>query len=300
MNGVLIINKPKDFTSFDVVAVVRKLSRQKKIGHTGTLDPMATGVLPMLLGNATKAQPLLPDGNKEYIADFKLGITTDTLDITGTVLTQNTVNVTEQQLLTVMENYNGDIMQLPPMYSAVQKNGQRLYDLARKGIEVERDLRPITIYKLQLLEYNKETATGKLIVACSKGTYIRSLIDDIGRDLKCGGVLTALNRTQACGYSIDNAITLEQVKALAENGSLETSLLPTESIFYQFQELYVTAPQSIRFANGGELDIKRTSLNGKADNNQIVRVKSPEKQFLGLGIVDIEQELLKIHKIFNQ
>ena len=163
MNGILIIDKPQDFTSFDVVAVMRRLCSQKKIGHTGTLDPMATGVLPLLLGNAARAQAILPDSDKEYDASFQLGVTTDTLDSTGRVLTRTeNVSVTRETLCRALGPFRGEIMQIPPMYSAVSKDGKRLYELARKGIEVEREKRPVTISELTLLSYNEETACGRL------------------------------------------------------------------------------------------------------------------------------------------
>lgn len=300
MDGIIIINKPRDFTSFDVVAVMRKLAHEKKVGHTGTLDPMATGVLPILFGNGTKAQSLLPDSDKSYIADFQLGLTTDTLDITGTVISKKEVNASKEQILSVLENFKGDIMQLPPMYSAVQKNGQRLYDLARKGIEVQRDKRQVCIHKLELLEYDKETGRGKLDVTCSKGTYIRSLIDDIGTMLSCGGIMTNLCRKIACGFTLEDAITLEKAKKLAEENKLSTVLHSVEEVFAPYDAINVSQPQAIRFSNGGALDLQRTALRNKADiNNKIFRVKSPDNVFLGLGVVNEEKHQLEILKLFN-
>ena len=192
MNGIIVINKPSGFTSFDVVAVMRGIAKTRKAGHTGTLDPMATGVLPILLGNATKAQSLIPDSSKEYIADFRLGITTDTLDITGKIIEEKKSEISEREISDVLPEFTGNIFQIPPMYSAVQKDGKRLYELARQGIEVEREKRKVTIYKLELLEYDEKAQTGRLLTGCSGGTYIRTLIDDIGKRLGCGGVMTAL------------------------------------------------------------------------------------------------------------
>lgn len=299
MNGVIVIDKPQDFTSFDVVAVMRRLCGQKKIGHTGTLDPMATGVLPLLLGNATKAQELLPDSNKEYLAQFKLGITTDTLDITGKVLTttQN-ICVTAEQIEKELEKYRGNIMQIPPMYSAVKKDGRRLYDLARKGIEVQREARPINIGLLELVSYNAQTGQGVLKVQCSKGTYIRSLVDDIGYDLKTGAVLTELKRTFACGFTLEDAVTLEEFKEIAEKLEQESRLRSTQSLFKEYKEVKVTPKQTQRFRNGGGLDISRTPLKNSYVDKEIYRVLSDEGKFLGLGIIDKEKRELSIYKLF--
>lgn len=192
LNGVLLIDKPKEFTSFDVIAVVRRLTGQKKLGHTGTLDPNATGVLPILLGTATKTQDLILNHDKSYTAEFQLGKTTDTLDIWGTVTGECESSVTEEQLRRVIPNFTGEIEQIPPMYSAVQKNGQRLYDLARQGIEVERESRKVTVYSLSLANFDEKAQTGTLEISCSKGTYVRTIIDDIGRVLGVGAVMTAL------------------------------------------------------------------------------------------------------------
>lgn len=299
MDGVIVINKPQDFTSFDVVAVMRGLIKEKKAGHTGTLDPMATGVLPLLFGNATKAQSLLPDSDKEYKAEFKLGVTTDTLDITGKVISENEVNVKKSDILNILADFTGEIMQLPPMYSAVQKDGKRLYDLARKGMVVERKPRPVFINGLKLLDYDEKSGTGSLRVSCSKGTYIRTLIDDIGRALGCGGTLTALCRTAACGYSLSDAITVEQAKKLAEENKLAEKVRPVEDLFALYNAVAVTQPQANRFSNGGALDINRTAVKKESSNGNIYRVKSPNGEFLGLGIVKADKQELAVLKLFN-
>ena len=221
MNGIIVIDKPSDFTSFDVVAVVRGTLHEKKLGHTGTLDPMATGVLPVLIGRAAKAQSLLPDTDKQYVADFRLGITTDTLDITGKVLSEKSSSITEEELLLSLEPFRGDIMQVPPMYSAVSKNGVRLYDLARQGIEVERDARPVHIGELTLLGFDAAAQSGSLRITCSKGTYIRVICDDIGKALGCGCVMTALRRTAACGFTEADAVSLDRLRELANENRIE-------------------------------------------------------------------------------
>lgn len=298
MNGLLIIDKPQGFTSFDVVAVVRRLSRQRKLGHTGTLDPMATGVLPLLLGTATRAQSLVPDTDKEYEAGFQLGLTTDTQDVTGTIRERRPVSVTRKELETVVEGFRGDILQVPPMYSAVQKNGVRLYDLARQGIEVEREARPVAIHRLDILAYNESTGMGTLRVRCSKGTYIRTLCHDIGETLGCGGVMTSLRRTAACGFLLADSITLEEARALAEAGKLTERVKPVDGLFACYPEVTVSLAQAKRFANGGALDLIRTSVSRKSEEGARVRVYAPDKRFLGLGAVSLEQPQLKVLKLF--
>lgn len=298
MDGIIVINKPADFTSFDVVAVMRGVAKTRKAGHTGTLDPMATGVLPLLFGNATKAQSLLPDSSKEYIADFKLGITTDTLDITGKVLSEKEVNVQYQDVEKLLPKFRGEIFQLPPMYSAVQKDGKRLYELARQGIVVEREKRKVCISKLELVEYDSKSGYGKLLVACSKGTYIRTLIDDIGELLGCGATMTALCRTSACGYTLDDAITIEQAKQLSEEGNLKSVVKSVEGVFNGYRKVIVSTLQAKRFCNGGQLEISRLKIKDLSDG-EILRVKNSDGLFIGLGKVDFEKNWLAIYKLFN-
>ena len=299
MNGVILIDKPMDFTSFDVIAVMRRISGQKKLGHTGTLDPNATGVLPVLLGCATKAQDLIVNHDKTYIADFRLGLTTDTLDIWGKVIAENESHITRDEILSVIPKFTGEISQIPPMFSAVQKNGQRLYDLARQGIEVERESRQVTVYKLELLSFDESTQSGQLEIACSKGTYVRTIIDDIGRELNVGAVMTALRRTVACGYDLSECITLEKAKQLAEENALESYVRSVESLFESYGYCAVSEAQARRFSNGGALDIDRTYLKTiEVNDGDIFRVKDREHKFLGLGIVDLESRLLKIYKLF--
>ena len=300
MNGVLLIDKPKEFTSFDVIAVVRGLTGQRKAGHTGTLDPNATGVLPVLLGSATKAQDLIPNHDKKYIADLKLGMTTDTLDIWGKELTKTESDITGEELESALDGFRGEIWQLPPMFSAVQKNGQRLYDLARKGIEVERERRKVTVYSLTLLEFDRKTQCGKLEVFCSKGTYVRTIIDDIGAKLGVGAVMTGLRRVEACGFSIDDCLTLDELKELKEQGELSKALRSAESLFSVYPALYISPMQAKRFSNGGALDVSRTSLRDKdPSDKQIFRVRENTAGFLGLGIISKEKNQIKIYKLFK-
>ena len=295
MNGIIILDKPSGFTSFDAVAVMRGLSHQKKIGHTGTLDPMATGVLPVLLGKAAKALNFLPDTDKEYRAAFRLGERRDTGDITGEVVETNAAPVALEALESVLPRFRGEISQVPPMYSAVSVGGKRLYELARKGVEVDRPARQVTISALELLSYDPETREGTLRVSCSKGTYIRTLIEDLAKAAGSCGTMTALRRTRACGFTLEDARSLEELKALAGEGKLEEVLFPVERLFSQYPEVTVSAAQARRFENGGGLDLVRVR---KAPQEGLCRVKSPEGEFLGLGNVDREQGELGFVKSF--
>ena len=299
MNGVLVIDKPAGFTSFDVIAVVRTLTGQRKTGHTGTLDPNATGVLPVLLGSATKAQDILPDRDKSYTAGFRLGLRTDTLDIWGEVLERVRTDVSGEDVLSALAGFRGDIMQVPPMYSAIKKNGQRLYDLARQGIEVEREPRQVTVRRLELVSYNKEEQSGVLEITCSKGTYVRSLIDDLGRELGACAVMTSLRRTAACGFTLGDCVTLDGLRELCESGGTDEIMRPVESLFASYPAVSVSQAQAKRFSNGGALDISRTRLrdNPPADG-AVLRVLDCGSAFLGLGKYEEISGLLKIFKLF--
>ena len=302
MDGIIVVNKPQNFTSFDVVAVMRRLCGQRKIGHTGTLDPMATGVLPLLLGNAAKAQDILPDSDKEYVAGFRLGITTDTLDIWGEVREEKEVQCGREEILDILPRYTGEISQLPPMFSAVKKDGVRLYDLARQGIEVERTPRTVMISRLDLLSFDDKSYTGQLKIACSKGTYIRSIIDDIGRDLGCGAVMTSLVRTRACGFTLDDSVTLDEIKELSREGEQSENtkqlLRSCESLFEVYRRISVSEKQASRFSNGGAIDIDRTSVKNSFTDGEILRICDRQDNFLGLGKIDGEKRLIKIYKLF--
>lgn len=299
MNGIILIDKPEQFTSFDVIAVVRKLTGQRKAGHTGTLDPNATGVLPILLGTATKAQDLIVNHDKTYIAGFKLGITTDTLDIWGKVKSEQSSCITLDEITKILPCFTGDIEQIPPMFSAIQKNGQRLYDLARKGIEIERESRKVKVYSLKTVDFDETAQCGTFEISCSKGTYVRTIIDDIGRKLGTGAVMTSLRRTSACGFSIDECISIEKARELSALSELEQYIRPVESLFENYGYVCVSDAQAKRFSNGGALDVDKTYLkNIEIKSNMIFRVKSKENKFLGLGVIDDECKTLKIHKLF--
>lgn len=299
MTGVIVLDKPADFTSFDAVAVVRKLAGEKKIGHTGTLDPMATGVLPLLLGKGTKAASLLPDTSKSYEAEFELGKLTDTEDVTGTVLEEDSVPVAGRMLEDILPRFTGDISQIPPMYSAVSVGGKRLYQLARQGIVVEREERQINISELEILEYSEETRSGRLRVSCSKGTYIRTLINDMAKAVGCcGGIMTALRRTEACGFSLEDAVSLDKLRELSEKGEVESVLRPLDRLFDDYISARVTEAQENRFLHGGELDIARLKMPRIALKDGMP-VKVMGSEFLGLGRIDIESGQMKILKIMK-
>lgn len=301
MSGVIVIDKPTEFTSFDVVAVVRNTLGTKKVGHCGTLDPNATGVLPLLIGNATKAQDLIVDHDKGYIADFKLGLTTDTLDIWGKVTNEKPSNAKKEEVLKELNNFKGEISQIPPMYSAIRKDGRRLYTLAREGIEIKRDPRNITVYEIELLNFNEKTQEGTLKIFCSKGTYVRSIIDDLGKNLKTGGVMTALKRVYACGYKLEDSISLEKVKSLCEKGEINSKIQPTESLFKDYSKINVSLAQSNRFANGGKLNVDRLKELKTFIEEKIYRVYSNEDVFIGLGQIKTNEDnvcQLKVYKLF--
>lgn len=287
MQGLLLINKPEGLTSFGVVAKIKWLLHTKRVGHTGTLDPMATGVLPILVGRDTVLCSHLLDADKEYVAGVKLGITTDTLDKTGKVLSKTKVNLSKERLEEVLKGFLGKQNQVPPMYSALKKDGVRLYDLAREGKEVEREAREIEIFELELLEFSGDEF--KIRVLCSKGTYIRSLADDIGKELGTGAMLTSLCRTQTAGFKLNECVDLDFLTP--ENTS--SFLKSAENAVLNYPLLFVSEKQALRFSNGGELALERLRFKSQPENGEIYRVKNGER-FLGLGEVDFNKSALKI------
>lgn len=251
MDGIVIVDKPQDWTSQDVTARLRRVFQTRRIGHGGTLDPMATGVLPVFVGRATRGVEFFEHAEKTYETVLRLGLTTDTEDITGTVLTESQVSFTEEQLEKTLEAFRGDIMQIPPMYSALKVNGQKLCDLARKGKTVERQPRPITIHELTLLEQGKNTL--RLRVRCSKGTYIRTLCKDIGEALGCGGCMESLRRVQAGEYSITEAVPLQE---LLDTESPENYLRDVDTMFRNYPAVTLTPNQEKRCRNGNPFSVK--------------------------------------------
>ena len=273
MNGIIIIDKPQEWTSNDVVSRLRRVFNTRRIGHGGTLDPMATGVLPVFVGRATRGVEFFEHAEKVYETTVRFGLTTDTEDITGKVLTECDVQLTEEELLNVLPKFRGDILQVPPMYSAIKVNGQKLYDLARKGREVERQPRPITIHELELLEFSGNEA--RLRVRCSKGTYIRTLCKDLGSALGCGGCMAALRRVQAGEYTLEGSVPLYDLLKISEAGEdVEHLLRPVDSMFASHPKLELNAKQARLVKNGN-------AFAGDCPDGTY-RVYSPEGEFLAL------------------
>lgn len=290
MTGIICINKPQEFTSFDVVAVMRRCFKTKKVGHGGTLDPMATGVLPIFVGGATKAVDIIPDTDKSYHGGFRLGLTSDTQDIWGKLSESGNSAVSREELAAVLERFRGDIMQIPPMYSALKVNGQKLCDLARQGIEIEREARPITISKLELIEF--DGTDGIIDVDCSSGTYIRTLIHDIGAALGTGAVMTSLCRTRACGFALSQCHTIEEVRE-ADEETLVSWLLPVEEVFAPYARIDLDETQQRLYLNGVRLDADR--LSQKAPKGERLRVYGGET-FYGLAAINDENELVSVKR----
>lgn len=298
MTGIICLDKQEHMTSFSAVARARRITGEKKAGHAGTLDPMATGILPVLFGGATRFMEFLPVHDKGYCARIQLGMTTDTLDTTGTVLTRSGVRVSKAQVERALAAFRGDILQVPPMYSALSKNGVRLYELARRGEEVERQARPVTIYRLELTEFDGQTQECTLNVLCSKGTYIRSLADDLGRMLGCGAVMSGLRRTYAASFSLEDCVTLDTLSELAQQGKLSQCMIPLERALAAYPSLSVTQAQAVRFANGGALDADRLRFAEKRDG--LYRVYSPGRRFLGLGELPVDGDELKVRRVLQE
>lgn len=284
MNGILLIDKPPDWTSNDVVQKMRGILRERRIGHAGTLDPMATGLLTVFVGRATRAVEFAEADAKRYRASLRLGITTDTEDISGTVTRERNGEITQQELEGVLAGFRGEISQIPPMYSAIKVNGERLYRLARRGETVERTPRKVTIFDLTLTGRNQEDWI--LDIRCSKGTYIRTLCNDIGEALGCGGCMSALRRLEAGCFSVDQAYSLEQVIRAKEEGLTETLLLSTDTLFGAYPALTVSVSEEKRIRNGNPFRIP--------EENAVLRLYSGSGEFLALGkVTDGECRIIK-------
>lgn len=282
-NGMIAVFKPKDWTSFDVVAKLRGILHTKKIGHGGTLDPMAEGVLPVFVGKAAKACDIIPDKRKCYRAGFRLGITTDTEDITGTVLTKTPGEVRLSRIEEVKARFIGDIMQVPPMYSAVKVNGRKLYELARQGIVAEREARPIHVNSIVIESYDENTREGVMTIDCEKGTYVRTVISDMGNALGVGGAMTSLIRTYSGGCSIDDCVSLEEIAEKVSRGGAESVLMPVDKAFGIYDEIRLGEKLTALYKNGVKLRAEQT---GKAPDERTYRVYGHEGGFLGLGYFD--------------
>ena len=321
-NGIINVYKEAGFTSFDVVAKLRGMLKVKKIGHTGTLDPEAVGVLPVCVGYATKICDLLTDATKEYVATMRLGVETDTQDMTGSILNEYPVDenvLTDERLLKAFEKFTGDIEQIPPMYSAIKVNGQKLYDLARKGIEVERKKRNVRIEEIELLNGFHNTANGPMIrfrVVCSKGTYIRSLCHDLGKELGCGGAMEHLERTRVGCFSSDNAYTLSSIQTIVDESKLQTSdtvedmnlkplmdiIEPVDAIFSEYSALNVTHEGMKALNNGNQLQpeqIKEVNEGFKLRARRVYRIYAEDGSFRALYEYHSGWKALKTVKVFS-
>ena len=272
-NGILIVDKPAGWTSQDVAAKLRGVFHERRVGHGGTLDPMATGVLPVFVGRATRAAEFCESAEKEYLAELRLGLTTDTQDTTGRTLCERPAEVSRADVLAALPRFTGELLQTPPMYSAVKVNGQKLYELARRGREIERAPRRVTVFELELLAFDAGRCT--LRVRCSKGTYIRTLCHELGESLGCGGCMSALRRTAAGRFTLGQAKTMEQIMAFAAQGDPQALLLPTDALFSQYPPLAVTPEQTARLKNGARL------TGPWADG--ICRVYAGDGEFLALA-----------------
>ncbi|MGN0180066.1 MAG: tRNA pseudouridine(55) synthase TruB [Monoglobaceae bacterium] len=291
MNGIININKPKGITSHDVVYRLRKILNIKKIGHTGTLDPDASGVLPMCIGRATKTADMLTAQDKQYIAEVTLGSATDTLDSSGAVTETSEVNVSEEDIICAAKEFVGDIEQVPPMYSAIKKDGQRLYELARQGIEVKREPRLVHIDKLEIIDFDLDNNKFIMRVDCSKGTYIRSLCDDLGRRLGCYAHMSALERTRSGRFKIEESYTTEQVEEMLAAGDTGF-LIPIDRVFEEYRKIVVSNRKAAQVCHG--LKVRAQGI----ENGEIYRVYDEGGRFLTIS--EAENGVLKILKTFYQ
>lgn len=301
MNGIINVYKEKGYTSHDVVAKLRGILRQKKIGHTGTLDPQAEGVLPVCLGNATRLCDLLTDKTKEYEAVLRLGVTTDTQDMTGTVLSESPVEVLEDDIINIMSTVRGKIMQVPPMYSALKVDGRKLVDLAREGIEVERKAREIEIFELEILEVSLPLV--RFRVNCSKGTYIRTLCQDIGEKAGCGGAMESLLRSRVDRFEVKDALTLDQIEQMRDEQRLDEILYPVDEVFMHLTAVTVKNEFRKVIDNGNSLYPKmyEPRVDFFTDENKTptqIRVYNEDGIFYGIYVFDPERRRFKPYKMF--
>lgn len=299
INGMINVYKEAGFTSHDVVAKLRGILKQKKIGHTGTLDPDATGVLPVCLGNGTRLCDMLADKQKEYIAVMQLGIETDTQDLSGTVLKQAAVQCSEEEAREAVLSFQGEYEQLPPMYSALKVNGKKLYELAREGKEIERQPRPVTIKEIELLSI--ELPFVEMRVECSKGTYIRTLCHDIGKKLGCGGAMKSLVRTRVGNFVLEDAVTLSEIEDMVREGCMMQNIIPVDSVFEALPKAVVKKEFRKRIDNGNFLlpvhvEIKEGTFE-KKDKEQC-RVYNDEDVFCGIYEYVKKEKQLKPVKMF--
>ena len=300
LNGILNIYKEKGYTSFDVVASLRKILGQRKIGHTGTLDPDAEGVLVVCLGKATKVVDLITDRTKSYRAKVLLGTVTDTLDTTGTVIESSPDIPDEACVCDVVYSFEGEIEQIPPMYSAIRVNGKHLYELARKGVEVERKSRKVEIHKIEPFDF--ELPYFSMDVTCSKGTYIRTLCDDIGRKLRCGGCMASLLRTRVGEFDIKDSLKLDDVRRLYESAELGRHLIGIDTLFLSYDKAVFDGEARKAADNGNALFSESVTVIGKdsAVEGQSVRMYDEAGMFYGIYQYDEASTLFKLKKFFKE
>ncbi len=295
MNGILLVNKPQGFTSFDVIAKLRGILKIKRLGHSGTLDPLATGVLPVFIGKATRACDILPNNEKSYTAGFRLGIKTDTQDITGTVLKKSDIVTSRQDVSNALLSFLGETDQLPPMYSAVSVGGKRLYDLARQGIEVERQSRKINVAEIKLLDFDEKEQEGTVFISCSKGTYIRTIIHDMGEKLGCFAAMSSLVRNSSSGFLLKDCLTFDEIVELKRSERLCEVIIPIQKAFEEYEKIFLDEIQTAKYKNGIKLDSARVCFT---PGNEIYQIFSFDGSFLGLGKVSYDENELSVFKNF--
>lgn len=296
MTGILPVKKPADFTSFDVIGKLRGVTKTRKIGHSGTLDPMATGVLPLFFGGATKCCDFLPNEDKRYVADIKFGIVTDTQDTTGRVLKESESRVTEGEFAEVMSDFIGKQMQTPPMFSAAKINGRPLYDLAREGKVVERAQKEIEVYDIKLLEFDEHAQTARIEVSCGKGTFIRTLINDMGEKLGCGASMSALERTMAAGFELSECFTISEIEEMMEKGNFEEHLIPIERLYENLPKIVLGDFDKRLYRSGVPLELQKRGWGGIPGN---IAVFDESGMLLGISFMDEEANELKLRKMLN-
>ena len=297
MNGIINVYKEKGYTSHDVVAILRKIAGQKKIGHTGTLDPDATGVLPVCLGRATKVCDLLTDHDKTYETVLLLGKTTDTQDISGEILKEHpTDHLNEAEVIKVIENFKGTYDQIPPMYSALKVNGKKLYELAREGKTVESKSRKVTIYQIHIKKIQLPRV--RMEVTCSKGTYIRTLCHDIGNRLGTGGCMEELTRTKVGRFELKDSLKLEELSDLAQNGRLEDALIPLDQMFSELQSVVPAEKYISKAYNGNDFFFFFLSEDGKFCSGEKVRVYDAQGHFIGVYRYMEDRKMFHLVKMF--
>lgn len=299
INGIINVYKEKGYTSHDVVAKMRGILKIKKIGHTGTLDPDAEGVLPVCIGKATKLVDLITDKDKTYEAVLKLGITTDTQDITGQILSRREVTVTKGEIEDAINSFIGEYMQLPPMYSAIKVNGKKLYELARQGIEVERKRRKVSIYDIRILKIDEEESEITVSVDCGKGTYIRTLLYDIGEKLGCGGTMKSLLRTAVGNFKLENAYKLSEIEELVQKDQIDTALVPIDEVLSGYSKIFVAEEYSKLIYNGNPFQIKHVMEPKQKPSTDWVRVYDFDNEFIGIYQYDFDRKSYRPVKMFT-